>query len=116
MLRLLAPGGHLIFQEQINRVGLFSRLVYHLSSFTSRRRLRWRYFETGVVVVSFMTPSEVAQAISSLANETPIEVVHSSFERRQDPLRWRVTLLMAFGGDVTYVIRKLQAVSTSTDV
>jgi SAM-dependent methyltransferase len=106
MIRLLAPGGHLVFQEQINRVKLFSRIVYWLSAFTSKHRIRWRYFETGVVVVSFMTPKEVAKTVGAVGRETPLEVLHASFQHRKEPLRWKLTLLMAFGGDVTYVIRK----------
>ena len=106
MMRLLAPGGHLVFQEQINRVKLFSRMVYYLSLLFNRYKIRLRYFETGVVVVSFLTPKEVEKTIGAMGRESRLQVLHSSFQKRRESLRWKLTLLMAFGGDVTYVLGK----------
>ena len=55
--------------EQVNRVKTFSRLVYHLSSLANRRRLRWRFFEAGTVVVSFNEtyfPPELSREVWSV--------------------------------------------------
>ena len=106
MLRMLRPGGHLVFQEQVHQVKLFSRAVYHLSRLASRYRLRMRFFEAGRVVVSFMTVEEVDKALQSLSDRDALEVVDSCYRPRSVQLRWKLTLLMANVGDAFYVIRK----------
>ena len=109
MLRLLAPGGVLLFEEEVNRVRSFSRAVYYLSRFASRRRLRWRYFEAGRVVVSFMMPAEIEDALGQVAQAQPLRVEARDYRARDMGLRWKLTLLMADVGNVFYAIRKLPA-------
>lgn len=106
MLRVLRPGGRLIFQEQVSFVRAFSRAVFHLSAFASRHRLRSRTFEAGTVVVSFMTPEEIDDALARACAERGGEVIHRSVSRRDVELKWTLTLLMSRVGDVTRVVRK----------
>ncbi|NOX59387.1 MAG: class I SAM-dependent methyltransferase, partial [Planctomycetes bacterium] len=61
LLRITKPGGYLIFEEQVNLVKSFSRTVYHLSKLANRLRFNWKYFETGGVVISFLTPGEISE-------------------------------------------------------
>jgi SAM-dependent methyltransferase len=107
MLRLAKPGGHLVFQEQVHYGRARSRAVYHLSRFASRHRLRMRLFEAGKVVVSFMTPGEIAAAVDAAGRELPLAVELCSDAPRKVALKWKLTLLMAHVGDVVYAIRKL---------
>jgi len=106
MLRLLAPGGLLIFEEEVNRVRTFSRAVYHLSRFASRHSLRLRYFETGRVVVSFMTPAEIEGGLRALHPMYPHAVLERDERSRRMCLRWKLTLLMADVANAFYVVRR----------
>jgi ubiquinone/menaquinone biosynthesis C-methylase UbiE len=106
MLRMTRPGGYLLIEEEVNRKHSFSRMIYYLSRFTSRHRIRVRFFETGRVVVSFMTPAEMAEAVDDVARTTSLQVLETRYVARVVQWRWRLTLLMADIGDLLYVIRK----------
>lgn len=103
MARITRPGGHVLIQEEVNQHQTFSRIIYHLSRFACDHQLRMRYFETGRVVVSFMTPPELADAVAQVAK---LEVLEEAYERRVVQWRWRLTLLMADVGNQLYVLRK----------
>lgn len=106
MLRLAKPGGFLIFTEQVNRVRPFAAAVYHLSKWASDLGLKWRFFEAGRVVVSFMTPAQIERAVRQAGQKHPFSEMRVRVEKRKEALRWRLTLLMAFGGDATFVIER----------
>lgn len=103
MLQLVKPGGHLVFQEQVLRVKPFSRAVYVMSRFAHRRSLNVRYFDTGTVVVSYMTPGEVDSIVRSMDDGI---VVTAARLPRVVQWRWKLTILMAATVDVLYVIRR----------
>jgi hypothetical protein len=103
MLSLVKPGGYLVFQEQVLLVKPFSRIVFALSRFAQARRLTIPYFDTGSVVVSYMTPADVERAVRSLAGAT---VKSCGRVKRGIMWRWRLTVLMAATVDVLYVIRR----------
>lgn len=106
MVRITRPGGYVLIEEEVNRRPSFSRAVYHLSRFTSRHRIRVRFFETGRVVVSFMSPEEMAEAVADVGRTTPLEVLETRYAARAVQWRWRLTLLMADVGDLLYVMRR----------
>lgn len=106
MVRITRPGGYLLIEEEVNRVPAFSRLVYYLSRFASQHRIRLRFFETGRVVVSFMSPEQLAEAVASAAQSSALDVIETEYQPRSMQWRWRLTLLMADVGNQLYVIRK----------
>ena len=106
MVRITRPGGYVVFEEEVNRIRPFSRAVYHLSRFANRHQLRLRYFETGRVVVSFMTPAEIDRTLKSLADRGTVAILEQGYESRDMGLRWKLTLLMASVGNQFYVLRK----------
>jgi len=105
LLRITRPGGYLIFEEEVNNVRLFSRLVYGLSKFANRHRLRCRFFDAGTVIVSFMTPAEVRAALEARRERFGLEILVSSFTPQPMPWRWRLTVLMSSIAYATYVVR-----------
>jgi SAM-dependent methyltransferase len=106
MFRMLRPGGWLVFEEEYNAIRPFSRMVYYLSKWTNRWKIRLRAFEAGKVVVSFLTPGEIRSIIRENSAEHGLEVASESSRRWHMGLRWKLTLLMSNVGHVNYVIRK----------
>ena len=105
MLRITRPGGHLVFEEEVNNVRLFSRLVYRLSKFANRHRIRCRFFDAGTVIVSFMTPAEIREVLEARREKFALEILVSSVTSQPMPWRWRLTVLMSSISYATYVIR-----------
>jgi hypothetical protein len=81
----------------------FARAVYAMSRFAQRRRIDVGYFDTGTVVVSYMTPGEVDSAVRSLSDGV---VVSSERLPRIVQWRWKLTVLMAATVDVLYTITR----------
>lgn len=106
MVRMVRPGGYVVFEEEVNRSRPFARLVYLLSKLAHRYRLKSRTFEAGKVVVAFMTPVEIDRAVKSAIEKHSAEVRLREYRRREVDLKWKLTLLMADVGDLLYVIRK----------
>ena len=105
MLRITKPGGYLIFEEEANNVRLFSRLVYLMSKFANRHKVRSKFFDAGTVIVSFMTPAEIRQTLEARKEKFGLEILVSSFVPQPMPWRWRLTVLMSSISYATYVIR-----------
>ncbi len=106
MLRITRPGGYLVFEEQANRVAPFARLVYWMSRTANRSRLRWRYFDVGGVVVSYLTPGEIRACLETARDRGEISIEAEEFTPWQMPWRWRLTLLMAWTGAAGWVLRR----------
>lgn len=106
MLRLTRPGGFLVFEEQTNRVAPFARLVYWLSRTASGSGLRWRYFDVGGVVVSYLTPGELHGWVEAARVRGELAVEADAFTPWEMPWRWRLTLLMAWTGASGWVLRR----------
>lgn len=106
LLRITRPGGYVIFEEQVHWVQPFSRAVYHLSKLANRYRIRWRFFETGTVVISFLTPAELAAMVARHRDAGRLTVCYEQCTRRRVRWRWRLTVLMSRVGDALYVLRK----------
>lgn len=106
LLRITKPGGYLIFEEQVNRVGLFARIVYELSRLANQLGLHWSYFEAGTVVVRFMTPREIEGCLEAHVREGRAHVDVRHFTPWVMPWRWKLTLLMARVGACGFVIRR----------
>ena len=106
MLRITRPGGTLVFEEQVNRVAPFARLVYWMSRTTNRHRIRWRYFDVGGVVVSYLTPGELRGAVDRACALRGATVEAEAFTPWDMPWRWRLTLLMAWTGAQGFALRR----------
>lgn len=108
MLRITRPGGYLVFEEQVNRVAPFARLVYWMSRTANRSRLRWRYFDVGGVVVSYLTPGELGGWVERAQERGELAVEAEEFTPWEMPWRWRLTLLMAWTGAAGWVLRRAE--------
>jgi ubiquinone/menaquinone biosynthesis C-methylase UbiE len=106
MLRITRPGGFLVFEEQANRVAPFARLVYWMSRTANRSNLRWRYFDVGGVVVSYLTPREIGAWVRGATARGELSVEAEAFTPWDMPWRWRLTLLMAWTGAAGWVLRR----------
>lgn len=106
LVRIVRPGGHVVFEEEVNRHRPFSRAIYYLSRFANRHRIRIRYFETGRVVVSFMTPREMSGIIGRMSEAGEVDVVEHEYAPRYMGLRWKLTVLMADVGNELYVLSR----------
>jgi 2-polyprenyl-3-methyl-5-hydroxy-6-metoxy-1,4-benzoquinol methylase len=106
MVRITRPGGYLLFEEQVNRVKPLSQAVYVLSRLANRNQLRWKYFEMGGVVVSYLTPGEIRTWVDRECAEGRLEPLEAEFTPWKMPWRWRLTVLMAWSGVVSYVLRR----------
>ena len=95
MVRLCRPGGRVIIYEHTNEVPLFGSMVFYLSLLFNRWGWKIKSFETGHVVVGFLSSHQ----LSELAKQTKSKFDLIGVTRRRMPLRWKVTLLMAFVGD-----------------
>ena len=109
MLRITRPGGFVVFEEQANRIAPFARLVYWMSRTANRSGLRWRYFDVGGVVVSYLTPGEIRSAVERLRERGALSVEAEEFTPWGMPWRWRLTLLMAWTGAAGWVLRRAGA-------
>ena len=106
MVRITKPGGFVLIEEHVNRVKLFSRVIYYASRFTNQWGLRWGYFEVGRVVVKFMTPGELTGMVADVANASSARIVEAEYHKREVGLRWKLTQLMAYAGDQLCVIER----------
>jgi SAM-dependent methyltransferase len=106
LLRITRPGGYLIFEEQVNEVQPFARIVYELSRWANRLGVHWSFFEAGTVVVRFMTPAEIEAGLAKQAAQGRARVEARNFTRWNMPLRWKLTLLMARVGAAGFVVQR----------
>ena len=108
LLRMTKPGGYLIFEEQVNRVKPFARVVYELSRLANKLGLHWDYFDAGTVVVRFMTPGEIERCLAAHveAGRAHVDVRH--FDPWKMPWRWKLTLFMSRVGACGFVVRRLE--------
>ena len=106
LLRMTRPGGYLIFEEQVNQVKPFARIVYELSRWANRLGLHSSFFEAGTVVVRFMTPSEIEASLASQAAAGRARVDTRHFTPWDMLWRWKLTLLMSRVGAAGFVVER----------
>jgi len=106
MLRIVKKGGFLIFEEEVNNVKLFSRIIFLLSKFASKIKFNIEYFEAGKVVVSFLTKKEIRFILSNLNNSSKYSLEVFKYIKWNMPFRWKITLLMASVGAMFVVLKK----------
>ncbi|MCX7825899.1 MAG: class I SAM-dependent methyltransferase [Verrucomicrobiae bacterium] len=106
MARLVKPGGYLVFEEEVNRVWLCSRIVYFLSKWACRLGIKSDfYFGAGSVVVSFMTPSEIEAMLERLRPQYDLQLIKRQYQPWQMGWRWKLSVLMSWVGSLLCVIR-----------
>jgi SAM-dependent methyltransferase len=72
MMRILKKDGYLIFEEEVNNIKLFSRIIYLLSKFANKLKINVKFFEAGKVVVSFLTQKEMKRILSRAGENTEV--------------------------------------------
>jgi len=106
MVRILRPGGYLVFEEWVNQVRLFSRIIYHLSKWACRVGIKSDfYYGAGSVVVSFLSPREIQTMLDKLGSQHDLQVLQRQYEPGKMSWRWKLSLLMSWVGSLLYVIR-----------
>jgi len=110
IFRILKEGGTLIFEEQVNNIKLFSRIVYHLSKLANKWGIKSKTVQIGDVIVLFLTQGELRRLIESNDKDrkSNIEIKEMKYVSRNLELKWKITLLMCSGGSVFGVVRKVQ--------
>jgi ubiquinone/menaquinone biosynthesis C-methylase UbiE len=106
MIRIVKKGGYLIFEEEINNVKLFSRSIFQLSKFANKIKFNFKFYETGKVVVSFLTGEEIKKILSDIKYKYNYSLNVFKYIKWNMPLRWKITILMASVGAVIVVLKK----------
>jgi ubiquinone/menaquinone biosynthesis C-methylase UbiE len=106
MLRIVKKGGYIIFEEEVNNVKLFSRIIFYLSKFASKFKLNVKYYDAGKVVVAFLTKNDIKLILSVLSYNFKFTLSMFKYFKWKMPLKWKVTLLMASVGAMFIVIKK----------
>lgn len=108
MLRIVKPGGYLIFEEEVNCVKIFSRIVYHLSKLANTFGFKVPYFQAGISIVSFMTQKEIVESLKRISGDRQIQILKEFYTPWNMSIRWKLTILMAKVGSLFMVVRKNQ--------
>ena len=106
IFRITKKGGYIVFEEEVNNVRIFSRIIYFLSKIANKLNLRCKFFEAGKVVVSFMTHKEIKEIMENLKDTYNFEILKKKYVPWKMSLKWKLTLLMSNVGHVFYVIKK----------
>lgn len=106
MVRIVKKGGYLIFEEEVNNVKLFSRIIFQLSKFANKIKFNMKFFEAGKVVVSFLTGKEIKNILSDFKLKYNFSLDAFKYIKWNMPLRWKITVLMASVGAMFVVLKK----------
>lgn len=107
MFRTTKNGGYIIFNEEVNKIKFFSMIIYYLSRLANKLKIKSSFFDAGKVVVSFLTPHEIAKIIEKANKNYKVRIIKKYCDYLSLLLRWRITLLMSSVGNMNYVIKKL---------
>lgn len=110
MFRLLKPGGHLIFEEEVNEIPIFSQAIYYLSHFAHKHKIKVKSFDAGTVVVYFMNREEIKRILLGNSSKFNLIIKTEKYTRWNTELRWKLTLLMSRVGTVGFCVEKLKDV------
>lgn len=103
MFRIVKKGGYVIFEEEVNKIKLFSRIVFYLSKIANKWGIKSKGFQAGDVIVSFLTPRELERMIADIHGEYNIDIIGKSYKKWKMGLKWKITLLMGWVGSVSYL-------------
>lgn len=106
MLRIVRKGGYLIFEEEVNNVRFFSRIIFQLSKLANKIKFNFKFYEAGKVVVSFLTKDEIKDIVSNLNNKFNFSLEVLKYIKWNMPVKWKITILMASVGAVFVVLKK----------
>src|SRR3989344_2061357 len=104
--RISKDGGYVLFEEEVNQIPIFSKIVYYLSKWANRFGLNWKFFDIGKVVVFFMHQNTIKKIVFDLKRKYNFRIININYKPWKFPLRWKLTLLMSNVGNVFYVIKK----------
>lgn len=107
MFRITKKGGYILLEEEVNNIALFSRIVYFLSRFANKYKIKSKTFDAGTVIVSFMTPREITRLVERNKHKYGLETVRKDYVPWKLSLRWKLTLLMCSVGHVFWVLKKV---------
>lgn len=106
MLRIVKNGGYLIFEEEVNNVKFFSRVIFQLSKLANKIKFNFKFYEAGKVVVSFLTKDEINNIVSNLNSKFKLSLDIFKYIKWNMPFKWKITILMASVGAVFVVLKK----------
>lgn len=107
IFRITKKGGYIIFSEEVNKVKLFSLIVYLFSKLAYKLKLNFRFFETGKMIILFATPKEINSMVEKAAGNNGLKIIKKHFKRWNMSLKWKLTLLMGNVGHMNYTIKKI---------
>ena len=105
MFRIVKKGGHVVFEEEVNEIQFFSKIIYLLSKIANKLKIRLKYFETGKVVVLFNSSEGIKKIIDALHKKVDISILKKDYIPWNLKLKWKLTLLMSKVGSVCYLIK-----------
>ena len=105
MVRITKKGGFIIFEEEINNSVISTRLLYYLSKLAYIFKIGKLGFNSGRVVVSFMTKKEIENVLAQ--NYKQIIIEKRKYIRWHFSRLWEATGLMKHIYRSFYIIKKI---------
>jgi len=105
IFRITRKGGFVVFIEQVNNVNLFSSIIYLLSKFANRYNIKFKIFDTGKVVVHFLSSKTIRNLILDFKEKYNLKIYKQQFFPWKIALRWKITFLMSKTGSVFYILK-----------
>ena len=75
IFRITKNGGYVVFNEEVNNVKIFSVIIYYISRFANRFKIRVPFFDAGKVVVLFPTQMEITNMIVKASSIYPVKII-----------------------------------------
>jgi len=109
IFRIVKKGGYVLFVEQVNIIHTFSKLIYILSKFMNKFRLKLDFFRTGRVVVFFLSSKLIEKLLLKYIKKYNLKILKRVYIPVKDlPIKWKLSLLMIKTGLVLYLIKVLK--------
>jgi SAM-dependent methyltransferase len=107
LARITRPGGLVLIEEHVNPSAWSCSLLYHLSRFATKIRLRVSSFEiTPHTVVAFLTPRDLAR-LGPEATQGRLAPLAEDFLPVAMPIQWRLMMLRRNSGNLFLAHRVL---------
>jgi len=108
VFRITKKGGYIVFEEEVNNINLFSKIIYSLSKRANKYKIKSNFFQSGKVIVYFMSQEEIIEIIKEYQKGFNLKILKKNYVNWDNMgLRWKLTLLMSSVGHVFYVIKRV---------
>lgn len=105
IFRITKKGGYVVFIELVNEIKLFSWIIYLLSKIANRLKIEIKKFNTGTVIVHFLTRKNLEALINSYSSKYNLNKYEERYFRRKLSLKWKLSLLMNKTGALFNIIK-----------